>query len=58
MEEASQSIDRAVSGLEQCVDNLNLGLTSLALGRLPPQLFPPDKLLNVLANITKVLPKT
>ena len=57
MDEAFRAMDRARSGLAQYVDNLNLGLATIALGKLPPQLVPPDRLLDVLSNIPEVLPR-
>ena len=41
---------------EQVLDDVGMGLSMLAMGWLPPQLFPPFRLGTVVTEITAELP--
>ena len=58
IDDAFRAIDKTLYWLADYIKNLELGITVLALGRLPPQLFPPEKLHFVLEKIANVLPYT
>ena len=56
-EEAFETVIKTMDWLEQYVDDLDIALASLAQGRLPPTLFPPDALRKVLLKISQALPR-
>ena len=56
-EESLEAVTRAIDWIEQYVDDLGIALASLAQGKLPPSMFPPDALENVLTKISQVLPR-
>ena len=49
-------VNRILEWLDQYVDNLSLGIATLALHRVPPQLIPPQQLRKVLQKISDALP--
>ena len=54
---AFNDIQTHLDSLEQYVDDLNIAFATLALERLPPQLFSPKKLLTVLESVSKQIPR-
>jgi hypothetical protein len=51
-----EALATAVNWIEQYVDDFGIALTSLAQGKLPPSMFPPDTLQRVISKISRVLP--
>jgi hypothetical protein len=46
-----EAAETTIAWVEKLIVNLNLGIETLAVGKLPPQLFPPGRLERVLKEI-------